>query len=95
MKRTTLIIQVSRTSGALLRVVSLFHRLALELDSLSFRPVRKANGYSLRIALLLDSSSLPRIEAHLLKIVEVQSVAVREGRNGKTVKPEVVQQTMR
>jgi len=95
LKRTTLIIQMSRTSGALLRVVSLFHRLALELDSLSFRAVRKANGHSLRIALLLDSASVPRIEAQLLKIVEVQSVAVWQGISGKAAKREVVQQTMR
>jgi hypothetical protein len=75
-------------------VVSLFHRLALEVHWLSFRPVPKANVYTLRIVLLLDPSSLSRIEAQLLKLVEVQSVRAWQARSSKAEKPEVDEQTM-
>ena len=87
--RTSFLVRVEKTHGVLLRVISLFHRLALDVDELHFRATDDPKVVSLKITLESDQEVASRIEAHLFKIVEVVSVGVkveknrRDGKKGK------------
>jgi acetolactate synthase I/III small subunit len=72
--RGTFIVRVEKTPGVLLRVLSLFHRLVLDVEELRYSPTEEANVSCMRIILKTEATAVSRIDAHLQKIVEVISV---------------------
>ena len=68
---------MEKSPGALLRVISLFHRLTADVEGLIFRSGENAAIFSMTIVLQIDPDMAPRIEAHLLKIVAVMTVEVK------------------
>jgi acetolactate synthase I/III small subunit len=74
--RTTFLVRVENTAGVLMRVVTLFHRLALNIDRLTFGPTDESNMSFVIITLDVEREQSLRIEAHLLKILPVLRVDV-------------------
>jgi acetolactate synthase small subunit len=79
--RVSFEIKTHKTRGVLLRVISLFHRLALDLDGLVFKETAEPNVASLHLTLECEQEATLRIKAQLLKVVEVVSVETKAGRN--------------
>jgi acetolactate synthase small subunit len=67
----TFVIYVRRTPEVLGRVVSLFHRRRINIDSLTAVCARGTDTLRMTIALEADQDQLRSIEANLYKLVDV------------------------
>ena len=70
----TFVVHARRTPELLGRVVLLFHRLAVEIDSLNFERTHGDRGSRITIQIAGHSDKSWRIEASLSKLVDVLSV---------------------
>ena len=75
--RVTFLAKVQKTNAVLMRIVSLFHRLALNVEVLTFHQAPEPTEASVTITVGAEADQSLRIEAHLLKIVEVLDVEVQ------------------
>jgi acetolactate synthase I/III small subunit len=67
----TFLLHARRTPEVLGRVVSLFHRRAIEIERLTAEPANYANILRVTIGLQVDSEQTQRIEANLYKLIDV------------------------
>jgi acetolactate synthase small subunit len=70
----TFVVDARKTPEMLARVVLLFHRLAVEIDGLTFQRRKDDGGFCITIQITGHSDKSRRIEANLYKIVDVLSV---------------------
>jgi acetolactate synthase-1/3 small subunit len=67
----TFVVHARRTPHVLGRVVSLFHRRAIEIELLTAEPARDPNVLCMTIEVQVDSEQTRRIEANLYKLIDV------------------------
>ena len=72
----TFVVHARRTPEVLGRVVSLFHRRAIECERLTAERAKDANVLRLTIEVQADSEQTPRIAANLHKLIDVLLVEV-------------------
>ena len=71
---TTFVVHARRTPELLGRVVSLFHRRAIEIERVTAEPAEASNVLRIAVCVEADQAVSRRIEANLYKIVDVLSV---------------------
>ena len=64
------VVHARRTPETLARVVSLFHRRAVEIERLTMERTDDPNSLCITITLETDADQTQRIEANLYKLVE-------------------------
>jgi acetolactate synthase-1/3 small subunit len=67
----TFVVHARRTPDVLGRVVSLFHRRAIEIERLTAEPAKDANVLRVTIEIQADPEQTRRIEANLYKLIDV------------------------
>jgi acetolactate synthase-1/3 small subunit len=70
----TFVVYARRTPDVLLRVVSLFHRRAIEIEWLTVEPAKDPNILFMTIKVQVDSEQSQRIEANLYNLIDVLQV---------------------
>ncbi len=76
----TFLVHAEWSPDVLARVVTLFHRLNIEILALTMKRMPVKEGMTIRVTVKAESDRCERIEAHLYKVVQVRSVAISGGK---------------
>jgi acetolactate synthase-1/3 small subunit len=68
---STLVVHAHNKPDVLARIVLLFHRRAINIESLKFTRIKKGNAAWMRITVEANRNEVPRIGANLRKLVDV------------------------
>ena len=79
-KRITFAIQAENRADVLARIALLFHRLNVEIHTLSMVRKRGWKTMQMRVVVEAEMGHAHRLKAHLCKVVEVRSVTMERGR---------------
>ena len=74
----TFVLHARRTPHVLVRVLAEFHKRAIEIDRMTAEPGRNRKELRISITIATSPEAARRMEANLLKIVEVMRVEMRE-----------------
>ena len=74
----TFVLHAWRTPQVLVRVLVEFHKRAMEIDRMTAEPGKNRKELRISITVAANPEAARRMEANLLKIVEVARVEMRE-----------------